>query len=295
MAEKKAKTKWSSGEVWREAKPLLKNCDIVMFDVETTGLSAQNDRIIEFAGVHYHVDENFKFTEVDSFNTYINPERLIPEKITEITGITDATVADAPTESEIAEKIIEFCGNTTAIGYNIDFDVRFISAMRERVFGLKYQPVMIDCLKMARDSLCNEDLPNKKLGTVANFFGIEFDAHSAYQDIYATAKVVEYLVAGYLEAEAKLLEEHGITNAVTLAGTHRPPIHSVRFWEGFRGMNRIYVQTAEGSVYYDIRKESWGAKDANIDTIDMNYVQQTALSMTGCSNMDEFKRFKGFA
>ena len=74
---------------------------LLFFDLETTGLDKERDRVIEFAGVKVFPDKS-----QERFETFINPERPIPEEITEITGITNEMVADAPTFQEIASTLI---------------------------------------------------------------------------------------------------------------------------------------------------------------------------------------------
>ena len=79
--------------------------DYVVFDIETTGFSPVNNRIIEIGAVKL---ENGQV--LDSFNIFVNPQRQIPEKITQLTGITDEMVADAPLEEEALRQFYAFCG-----------------------------------------------------------------------------------------------------------------------------------------------------------------------------------------
>jgi DNA polymerase III epsilon subunit family exonuclease len=100
---------------------------LIFLDVETTGLSSKRDRIIEIymLKVAYEGD-------VEEYHTFINPERQIPGFITNLTGITNADVADAPTESQIAKNIRDFIGDGVLVAHNLSFDRRFLAAMFER-------------------------------------------------------------------------------------------------------------------------------------------------------------------
>ena len=150
----------------------------------------------------------------------------------------------------------------------------------------------VDAMKLAKTRLNKpQDVENYKLISVADFFGINFNAHSAIEDTKSTAKVLSTLLR-----ECFLEEVEEPICAPVFVEKIRPTVRDVRFWEGFRGFSRIYVNTSEGSVYYDIRGNCWGNKDCpDFNAIDMQFVEQEAWRIAGASSEEEFARYKGNA
>ncbi len=165
------------------------NDEIIVFDVETTGLSPANDRLTEIGAVKIR---NMQI--VDSFQTFVNPERHIPEKITELTGITDAMVADAPKEKEAILKFIEFCGsdNPVLAAHNAQFDTSFVRNICNRQ-GIRFKFVTIDTLILCQ--VMHPELPRHKLGNMVKVLKLgKFDAHRADNDALMLAKVYMHFI-----------------------------------------------------------------------------------------------------
>jgi len=192
-----------------DRQKILKNSDdrsindeIIIFDVETTGLSFKKDRLTEIGAVKL---KNMQV--VDSFNTMVNPGRPIPQKIVELTGITDEMVANAPDEKEAVEKFMEFCGdNPVLAAHNANFDTSFINETCKRC-GIDFKYNWLDTLILCQCML--PEMGRHKLNLVAKQLKLgKFDHHRASDDALMLAKIYIELV-GRIMKDKKLdkLEE----------------------------------------------------------------------------------------
>ena len=160
----------------------IKDGSFVVFDIETTGLLKYRDAITEIGAVRV---ENGEIT--DTYNQLINPERPLPEKIIEITGITDAMLADKPKIAEVMGDFLDFCGDSILVGQNTDFDVGFIRVNAKRL-GYDFEPVYLDTLPMARALF--DDMKRFSLDKIARKLEIPaFNHHRASDDARATAQI----------------------------------------------------------------------------------------------------------
>jgi len=151
---------------------------IVSLDIETTGLDAENDSIIEIGAVKF----NERRVE-DEFSTLINPGRPIPPFITQLTGITDQMVREAPMIREVLPKIQDFVGDIPILGHNVNFDVSFFR--RHRLFGLND---LLDTYELASVILPTASRYN--LGALGQILGILLPAtHRALDDARVTRMV----------------------------------------------------------------------------------------------------------
>ena len=149
--------------------------EYVAFDLETTGLSSQHDEIIEIGAVILKAGR-----EVDRFQSFVDPGRLLTQKIVDLTGITDEMLRGAPDIGEILPRFLAFCGDRPLIAHNADFDVGFVSAACRRL-GIAYGPTYLDTLILSQNLL--PQLGKFKLDIVANALSLpEFNHHRAADD-----------------------------------------------------------------------------------------------------------------
>lgn len=156
--------------------------DYVVLDTETTGLSRSADKIIDIAIVKV---VNGEIAEV--FNTFVNPQMPIPPAASKVNHIYDKDVADAPSYSDIADKVADMVLNQVVIGHNVTFDLDFIGRLIT-ASGYEGSCDYIDTLHLTKK--CYLGLPNYKLQTIISFLGIEQEqAHRALSDTNATLEV----------------------------------------------------------------------------------------------------------
>lgn len=188
---------------------------IVFFDLETTGLNTEKDRIIEIAVVRIS-----PFEPQIHYNRRLNPGIPIPAEATAIHGITDADVADMPSFSDIAQNLFEFLQGCDLGGYNIKkFDTKVLCAEFQRVgmdFKLESRAI-IDPIQ-----IFYHYEPRDLAGAVKFYLGKNHDhGHTAKSDVEATVKVLDAMLDRYEDLPCGIndLHKHFVDpNAVDLEG-----------------------------------------------------------------------------
>lgn len=182
---------------WEGPDPDLAEVAFVALDLETTGARAGLGKITEVGAVRIE-----GFQQVRRFGTLVNPMRPIPPMITQITGISQEMVADAPRIEEVLPELMEFLENAVVVAHNAPFDVGFLNYELQRLSGRRLGEGAVDTLPLAR--ALAPGLPNYKLQTVAEALGAPVSAyHRALADAEAAAHVFLTL--------AGRLQERGIT------------------------------------------------------------------------------------
>ena len=219
----------------------------ICFDIETTGLSAARDKITEIGAVKV---ENGIIT--DKFSTFVNPEMPIPQKITQLTGITDEMVKDAPSQSEAVSAFLEFAGDNVLVAHNAPFDTSFIAKACEDM-GREYNYTSIDTVAISRAILT--DIKNCKLDTVAKFLRLgEFNHHRATDDAEMLAKI-------FITLCRRLTDDFGITktndiNTKISGGDFKklPTYHQIILVKNKTGLKNLYRLISYSHLNYFYKK-----------------------------------------
>lgn len=173
----------------KEGKRLNKYVsDYVIFDLETTGVSCNMDRVVEISAVKV---EGGAVTK--EFTTLVNPGMPIPYAASMVNGITDDMVKDSPSFEAAFGDFLDFAGDAVLVGHNIhSFDLKFLNRDAGRFWGKKVGNDYIDTLMMARLSL--PQLSHHRLVDLAEYYGISTEgAHRALNDCLMNQKVFEKL------------------------------------------------------------------------------------------------------
>lgn len=162
---------------------------IVVFDVETTGLSAENDQIIEIGAV---LLDNREL--VDRFQTLVSIKGGVPEKATEISGITNLMLQGKPNIDKSLRMFKEFIKDYPLVAHNAKFDKGFIK-IKSKECGIEFENDVYDTLAMARELLPTAQ--NHKLNTLCNYFNIDNENHHRADN---DSEVLSKLLVIFLES-----------------------------------------------------------------------------------------------
>lgn len=153
--------------------------DFTVVDLETTGLRSETDRIIEIGAAKVR-----NGIVVDTFSTFVDPHRPVPERISELTGITDTMLCGAPDIREVMPSFLAFAGEDVLLGHNLMFDFRFLKQNAVNL-SLPFERKGVDTLKIARSVL--ESLESRRLDYLCTYYGIEDNNHHrALNDVLVT-------------------------------------------------------------------------------------------------------------
>ena len=220
----------------------------VVFDIETTGFSNIEDRIIEIGAVKVQGGEI-----VDSYSTFVNPGIPIPFEITNLTSITDEMVMEAPKIDVILPEFLEFVGDAALVAHNASFDVGFIEQNCKNL-GLPHKYTYLDTVALARVLL--PTLAKYKLNIVAKALGISLENHHrAVDDAGATAEIFVKFVEMLKERDITTLADvnrFGDTNADAIK--KMPTYHAIILAKNDVGRVNLYRLISLSHLTYYARR-----------------------------------------
>ena len=219
--------------------------EYIVLDIETTGLSFRTEKITEIGAVKVKAGEI-----VDTFECFVNPQIPIPQKIVEITHITDEMVKDAETIEKVMPKFLEFIGDLKLVAHNADFDVGFLKYNAESL-GLKMDNEYIDSLKLSRQLY--PEFKKHKLGMIADKLGITVEnAHRALDDVKTLVQVFLKMLEKVNEEEPKKRgkkKEEKKELYKTL-----PSYHAIILVQNLKGLRNLYELISISHLNYFYKK-----------------------------------------
>ena len=220
----------------------------VVFDLETTGIGAKSNQIIEIGAVKV---EEGKIGE--TFSTFVNPLRPIPYPIQQLTGIDDSMVSNARTIQEVLPEFVQFCEGCVMVAHNASFDIGFIE-QKAKEQGILVDYTVIDTVSVARALL--PDLKRYKLDTVAKRLGVSLENHHrAVDDATATAEIFVRMLDRLSEKDiATLAELNEFCIPDKEAIRKMPSYHAVMLAKNETGRVNLYRLVSEAHLNYFNRR-----------------------------------------
>lgn len=218
--------------------------DFVVFDIETTGFSPVNNRIIEIGAVKVCSGE-----VVDRFSTFINPQVPIPFEIEKLTGIRDDMVMEAPLIEEVLPKFLEFCEGCVLVAHNANFDMSFIMENSRRL-GLPTEYTYVDTVGIARVLLPNQ--AKHTLDAVAKTLNISLENHHrAVDDAECTAWIFVKFIKMLAEQNIFTLAQVNEMGADSVELVRKlPSYHAIILAKNDLGRINLYRLVSQSHLTY---------------------------------------------
>ena len=225
----------------------IEDTTFVVFDLETFGLNSHKNEIIEIGAI------KLKGTRIiDTFSSFVNPNKIIPKKISELTHITQDMVDNAPTIEDVLPKFLEFTKDAVMVAHNSAFDMGFIRREAKKYLGIDYKPAVIDTLQMARDLY--PDLKGYNLDRLNKTFKLSLENHHrAIDDAQSTAKLFIMFLEKYIENGVVNVED--MNGAFPLNIQKQATRNIVVIAKNLTGLQNLYRLVSESHIdYYGSKK-----------------------------------------
>lgn len=216
-----------------------------VLDLETTGISHFTEKITE-VGIIKIKDGKI----IDTFETFVNPEKPIPQEVVEITHITDDMVKDAETIDKIIPQIIEFIGDSVLVAHNADFDIGYLKYNFKK-YGYELNNTYIDTLRLSKAVF--PELKKYKLGVIADSLNIKVDvAHRALDDVKTLVAVFNKIIDVAKEQGATIIDD--FDDKFKMDYKKLPSYHIIIIAKNYVGLKNLYKLISYSHLNYFYKK-----------------------------------------
>ena len=216
-----------------------------VFDLETTGISHITEKITEIGAIKIKNGEI-----IDTFETFVNPEKPIPEEVVNVTHITDDMVKDARTIDQIMPEFLEFIGDSVLVAHNADFDIGYMKYNCEQL-GLDFDVSHIDTLRLAKAIF--PEFSRYKLGIIAEKLNIKVDvAHRALDDVKTLVQVFKEMLERAKSNDAKTIDD--FDNVFETDFRKLPMYHIIILAKNYVGLKNLYKLVSYSHLDYFYKK-----------------------------------------
>ena len=218
-----------------------------VLDLETTGLSFRTEKITEIGIMKVKNGE-----VIDEFECFVNPEKPIPQRVVEVTNITDDMVKDAETIDKVLPKVLEFVGDSVLVAHNADFDIGFLKYNAKQL-GLNLDNTYLDTLRLAKELF--PDYKKYKLGIIAENLGIEvIVAHRALDDVDTTVKVFKVMLDMLKEKGVETLDDLKKIASENVNIKKLKSFHAIILAKDYVGLKNLYKLISISHLDYFYKK-----------------------------------------
>ena len=225
----------------------LENATFCVLDLETTGFAFRTEKITEIGIMKVKNGE-----VLDEFSCFVNPEKPIPQRVVEVTNITDDMVKDAETIDKVFPKMLDFIGDSILVAHNADFDIGFLK-YNAKELGYSLENTYLDTLRLSKELF--PDFKKYKLGLIAEKLGIKVEvAHRALDDVDTTVKVFRVMLDMLKEKGAKKIEDIDRLCAGSTDFRRLPTYHAIILAKNYVGLKNLYKLISFSHVNYFYKK-----------------------------------------
>ncbi len=257
--------------------------EFVIFDTETTGFYVGNDQMIEIGAVKMKNGE-----VIASFDELINPNRLLPKKITELTNITDLMLKDKDNEEMVTKRFLEFIGNDPLVAHNAKFDIGFIKNACNKYNLGEFTNTVCDTMSMAR--MLSPEWSNHKLSTLVKKYNVEWDEtehHRADYDALGTArcfyKMAKILNDRNIETTNDIVNEVNVDDLIKFS----VPFHMCVIAKNKTGLKNLFKIISAANTTYLFRGDQ-----PKLPRKELAKHREGLLFGSGCINGEIFEAAK---